>query len=113
MLNVKGNLPSSSNNTLCTYCNAGPETQQNIMMECTGFDDLTGEANLNQLNKNQNLDLKKEADIICQVIDHIKLGQQTNQNHTDEITQSTDSGTFMCLDSMDTSQHTPQPTYLT
>ena len=72
-----------------------------------GFDDLTGEANLNQLDGNQNLDFKKEADIICKVIDHIRLGQQTNQNHTDEITQSssTDSGTFMCLDSLDTSQH--------
>ena len=86
------------------------------MMECTGFDDLTGEANLNQLDDNQNLDFKKEADIICKVIDRIKLGQQTNQNHIDEsqITQSTDSGTFMCLDSMDTSQthkHPTQPTY--
>ena len=38
-------------------------------MECTGFDDLTGEANLNQLDENQNLDFKKEADIICKVID--------------------------------------------
>ena len=57
------------------------------MMECTGFDDLTGEANLNQLDENQNLDFKKEADIICKVIESIKLGQQTNQNHTDEITQ--------------------------
>ena len=56
MLNVKGNFPGSSNDTLCTYCNAGPETQQHIMMECTGFDDLTGEANLNQLDENQNLD---------------------------------------------------------
>ena len=106
MLNVKGNFPGSSNDILCTYCNAGPETQQHIMMECTGFDDLTGEANLNQVDENQNLDFKKEADIICKVIDRIKLGQQTNQNHTDEITQSTDSGTFMCLDSMDTSTHT-------
>ena len=41
MLNVKGNFPGSSNDTLCTYCNAGPETQQHIMMECTRFDDLT------------------------------------------------------------------------
>ena len=63
MLNVKGNFPGSSNDTLCTYCNAGPETQH-IMMECTGFDDLTGKANLNQLDENQNLDFKKEADII-------------------------------------------------
>ena len=105
-LYLKTKVPGSSNDTLCTYCNAGPETQQHIMMECTGFDDLTGEASLNQLDKNQNLDFEKEADIICKVIDRIKLGQQTNQNHTDEITQSTDSGTFMCLDSMDTSQHT-------
>ena len=62
----KGKLPRQLYNydTLCTYCNAGPETQQHIMMECTGFDDLTGEANLNQLDENQNLDFKKEADII-------------------------------------------------
>ena len=45
MLNVKGNFPGSSNNTLCTYCHAVPETQQYIIKECTGFDDLTGEAN--------------------------------------------------------------------
>ena len=68
------------------------------MKECTGFDDITGEANLNQLDKNLNLDLKNEADIICKVIDRIKLGQKTNQNHTNDITQSTDSGTVMCLD---------------
>ena len=52
MLNVKGNFLGSSNNTLCTYCNACPETQQHIMMECTGFDDLTEEANLNRLDEN-------------------------------------------------------------
>ena len=68
MLNVKGNFPGSSNDTLCTYCNAGPETQQHIMMECTGFDDLTGEANLNQLDENQNLDFKKEADILILIV---------------------------------------------
>ena len=61
MLNVKGNFPGSSDNTFCTYCNAGPETQQHIMKDCTRFDDLTGEANLNQLDENQNLDFKKEA----------------------------------------------------
>ena len=32
MLNVKGNFPGSFNNTLCTYCNAGPETQQYIRL---------------------------------------------------------------------------------
>ena len=86
MLNVKRNFPGSSDNTpICTYCNAGPETQQHIMKECTGFDDLTGEANLNQLDENQNLDFKKEADVICKVIDRIKLGQKTNQNHSNEI----------------------------
>ena len=73
LLKVKGNFPGTSNNTPCTYCNAGPETQQHIMKECTGLDDLTGEANLNQLDENQNLDFKKEADIICKVIDHITL----------------------------------------
>ena len=73
MLNVKGNFPSTSNNTLCTHCNAGQETQQHIMKECAGFDNLTEQANLNQLDENQDLDFKKEADIICKVIDHIKL----------------------------------------
>ena len=58
---------------------------------------LTGETNLNQLDDNQNLDFKKEADMICKVIDRIKLGQKTNQNHTNglTITQSTDSRTVM------------------
>ena len=69
----EGKLPGSSDNTFCTYCNAGPETQQHIMKECTGFVDLTGEANLNQLDENQNLDFKKEADVIRKVIDRIKL----------------------------------------
>ena len=86
MLNVKGNFPGSTNNTLCTYCNAGPETQQHILKECNGFDDLTGEANLKQLDKKQNLDFKQEADVICKVIDRIKLGQKTNHNHAIEIT---------------------------
>ena len=86
MLNVKGNFPGSSDNTLCTYCNAGPETQQHIMKECTRFDDLTGEANLNQLDENQNLDFINEADVICKVIDRIKLRQKKNQNHANEIT---------------------------
>ena len=86
MLNVKGNFPGSSDNTLCTYCNAGPETQHHLMKECTGFDDLTGEANLNQLDKNQHLNFKEEANVICKVIDRIKPCQKTNQNHANEIT---------------------------
>ena len=81
MLNVKGNFPGSSDNTLCTYCNASPETQQHIMKECTGFDDLTGEANLNQLDENQNLDFKKEADVICKVIAGFILLQAYKKFH--------------------------------
>ena len=86
MLNVKGNFPGSLDNTFCTYCNAGPETKQHIMKECTGFVDLTGEVNLNQLDENQNQKIKKEADVICKVIDCIKLRQKKNQNHANEIT---------------------------
>ena len=79
MLNVKGNFPGSSDNTLCTYCNAGPETQQHIMKECTGFDDLTGEANLNQLDENQNLDFKKEADVICSHRPHQAVPEEKSE----------------------------------
>ena len=83
MLNVKGNFPGSSNNTLCTYCHTGPETQQHLMKECTGFDDLTGEGNLNQLVEKPKSGFQKggRCNMICKVIDRIKLGQKTNQNH--------------------------------
>ena len=56
------------------------------MKDCAGFDGLTGEANLNQLDENQNLDFKKKADVISKVIYRIKLCQKTNQNHANEIT---------------------------
>ena len=64
MLNVKGNFPGSLANRLCSYCDTGTETQTHLMQECPYSVDLTREIDLIKLDENQNLDFKKEANIL-------------------------------------------------
>ena len=72
MLDVKGNFPRGLENILCSYCDTGTETQIHIMQECPHFIDLTRELDLTKLDENQNLEFKKEANILRQITDRLK-----------------------------------------
>ena len=72
MSDIKGNFPGGLENILCSYCDTGIETQIHIMQECPHFIDLTRELDLTKLEENQNLEFKKEANILCQNTDQLK-----------------------------------------
>ena len=80
MLDVKGNFPGGLENILCSYCDTGTETQIHIMQECPHFIDLTRELDLTKLDENQNLEFKKEANILRQITDRLKNPATLNIN---------------------------------
>ena len=77
MLDVKGNFPGGLENMLCSYCDTGTETQIHIMKKFSHFMDLTRELDLIKLDENQNLEFKKEANILYQITDRLKKPSNT------------------------------------
>ena len=72
MLDVKGNFPGGLENILCSYTVTQACTQIHIMQECLHFIDLIRELDLTKLDENQNLEFKKEANILRQITDYYR-----------------------------------------